>query len=666
MKASETQLQPILEGSKQYIIPLFQRPYSWTKKHWQTLWDDLLDLYDAGDNREHFLGAIVTMPIDMLPQGVAKLLLIDGQQRLTTLLILLAAIREAAASDSSAQLAEQLNEQYLINKWATGPNRFKLLPTQGDRNPFFAIINGSADGNSRLVQSQRFFAAKLRRSDRNGHPLDLAKLHNILVQQFVVVSIVLAKDENPYVIFESLNAKGQPLTQADLVRNYLFMRINDPDEEEIAYNDLWHPMEQDLGPEITNFLWRYLTKDGAFVRQSNIYEEIKNRLSILVTADEVVDVLVDMHTFATYYRRLIDPTHEPHPGIRRRLRRLNRWEIKTSYPFLLALYHDYARNYLSAEQFCAIIDSIESFVVRRFFARRPTNTLNRIFIGLYNSLDGSDVVTSTQSELLARDWPNDTKFLEGWRTFPIYQSGTGKTRHVLESLEEALTNNNEPVDLRHNRITIEHILPQTLNEQWEQDLGPQADQIHRNYLHTIGNLTLTGSNEPMGNAPFAIKRNVFAASNFALSKKLTECTSWGPSEIAARAQTLGHAALNIWQRPAIDEVRSSDDPTGHKPTSFTLFGEEHLVNTWREMLIQTAQLLAQLHGVEEFAARTAPVSGSRRQYIAYSADAMATPNQIPGTPLWIETNLSSRHILSIISQLMRACGHSETEFSAHW
>src|SRR5690606_20701770 len=158
------------------------------------------------------------------------------------------------------------------------------------------------------------------------------------------------------------------------------------------------------------------------------------------------------------------------------------------------------------------------------------------------------------------------------------------------------------------------------------------DQIHRNYLHTIGNLTLTGSNEPMGNALFATKRNVFAASNFALSKMLAQCTCWGPAEITARADSLGETALNIWPRPSIDEVRSSDDPTGHKPSSFTLFGEEHPVTTWRETLIQTAQLLAQLHGVEEFAARTQAVTGSRRQYIAFSRDGMATPYPIPGTP----------------------------------
>ena len=666
MKASETKLQPVLEGEKQYVVPLFQRHYSWKQEHWKTLWEDLAELYEASDGREHFLGAIVTMPVDMQPHGVSKYMLIDGQQRLTTLFILLAAIRDAAKEQES-KLSVQINEQYLINKWADHLNRLKLLPTQTDRERFFQVMNGGGKGQDRLLQAYRYFTKQLKGRDEQGQPYNLKQLQTILVQQFMVVSIVLAKDENPYLIFESLNAKGQPLTQADLVRNHLLMRIDDPEDQALAYKDIWHPIEEQLGDQLTNFIWRYLNKDGTFVRQGSIYEAIKNKLTKLPTTSEVIDMIMDMHIYAGYYKRLIDPSQEPNPQISRRLHRINRWEINTSYPFLLALYDDYERGSLSATDICHILDIIESYVIRRFFCRVPTNALNRIFISLYKGLDKADMVGSTRAELLARSWPTDQDFQEGWLRFPIYTSGTAKCRHILESLETALTHNNEPVDVTHPRITIEHIMPQTLNEEWELQLGSSAAQIHDQFLHTIGNLTLTGKNEPMGNSPFAQKKPVFVQSNFALNEPIAQEDTWNAQTIQQRANQLVPIAAQIWQRPRVNEVAAKkEDPTGHKPTRFIFFGQTYPVQTWRELLIQTISLLTQKHGIENFISMTARVTGDKRQYIAYSNDDMASAAPIPHTPLWVETNLSSRSILAIVNNLVLSCGHNEDDFSAYW
>lgn len=665
MKASETKLQPVLEGEKQYVIPLFQRHYSWKKEHWKTLWDDLAELYESGDGREHFMGAIVTMPIDMQPHGVSKYVLIDGQQRLTTLFILLAAMRDLAG-EADDKLAQQINEQYLINKWADGQNRLKLLPTQSDREVFFRVINGSVSGTQQLAQAHRFFTKQLKGRDEKGQPYEFKQVHNILMQQFMIVSIVLAKDENPYLIFESLNAKGQPLTQADLVRNYLLMRINDPEEQTLAYKDLWHPIEVELGDELTNFLWRYLTKDGAFIRQGSIYEAIKNNLSGLPTPSEVIDVLMDMRIYAGYYKRLIDPNKEPNIQIRWRLHRINRWEINTAYPFLLALYDDYERGSLTSREMCQILDDIESYVVRRFFCRVPTNALNRIFIALYKSL-GEDKVESMRSQLLARRWPSDEEFFNGWIRFPIYTSGTAKCRHVLESLEESLTHNNEPVDVKHPRITIEHIMPQTLNEAWELHLGSNAAQTHDLYLHSVGNLTLTGKNEPMGNSPFDEKKPIFGQSNFALNIFIAAQEKWNDDIIQKRAFQLSQNAIKIWQRPYTIEITAhEEDPTGYKPTRFLLFDNVFTAQTWREVLIKTIEELIQKHGAENFMNRITNVAGSKRQYLSYTRDDMANPAKVPNASIWVETNLSSRNILSIIRQLMVACGHDESDFNAFW
>jgi hypothetical protein len=508
--------------------------------------------------------------------------------------------------------------------------------------------------------------------DSKGSQIDLSKMHSVLIQQIVVVSIVLDREENPYLIFESLNAKGEPLTQADLVRNYILMRIRDTGDQEVAYRDFWLPMQESLGNELTNFIWRYLNKDGtfaSFVRLTSIYDEVKQKLT-KKASNKAEDLLVDMHTYSLYYQRLINPDMEKNKEISLRLKRLNRWEIKTVYPFLLNVYNDYSEERLSSLQFCQILDIIESFVLRRFFCRVPTNALNKIFIGLNNSIDKSDYIESMKLELLQRDWPSDTRFLEAWINFPIYLSGTAKCRHILETLENELTYNNEPVDVRHPEITIEHVMPQTLNESWEETLGKEAPDTYENYLHTIGNLTLTGNNSPMGNASFIEKRKVFAKSNFALNKELADSIIWGEYMILQRAKKLGQLALKIWRHPGEDELPSMlelrrEDPTGNKPTGFGLFGTEYKVDTWRDMLLTTLSVLAELYG-DEFASKAVNVKTSKRAHIAYEPEGMITPMQIPGTSLWVEANQSSRSVLWVIRQTMDACGVPEDEFEAYW
>lgn len=668
MKANETELQPLLEGTKQYVVPLFQRAYRWKQRDWDTLWQDLMDLYNDVKGREHFIGAIVTMPVDMSPHGINKYMLIDGQQRLTTIFLLLTLIRDEA-KDKDGKLAAQINELYLLNKWEEGPNRYKLLPTQSDRGSFCTLVDGKAlleDGN--IQGAMKYFERKLRNQrDDAGAVLDLNRLKTLLLQRIVVVSIVLHQDENPYLIFESLNGKGQPLTQADLVRNYVFMRIGDMGEQEVAYKDLWLPMESRLGDQLTPFLWRYLNKDGVFVRQNTVYEEIKNRLARL-DGKGIIDEIISLHTYSEYYQRMVAPKSEPNREIRRRMDRLNRWEITTAYPFLLNLYDDLDHGRVTAEAFCAVLDMIESFVVRRFFSRMPTNALNRIFIGLYKSITVEELYASTQAQLVARGWPTDEEFLDWWERYPLYTSGKAKTRHVLESLEQTMLDNHEPVDVTSSRITIEHVMPQTLNEDWEVALGVEAATVHATYLHTIGNLTLTGMNEPMGNSAFGKKRPVLAKSNFALNRSFAEQAEWTDKDIRARAAKLGQAALSIWRRPdGGNDIVSLDDPTGRKPVKYWLFGNEYPVKKyWREVLIGVCEILVKLHGVNEFADMAGTVVGTSRQYVSRSEEGMFNPTPLAGTDLFVETNLGSKEILRIVRAILVACGHGEHEFEAYW
>jgi len=675
MKAHETILQPVLEGTKQYVIPLFQRPYSWKYNDWKTLWEDLLSVYSSENPRKHFLGALVSMPIEMSPAGVNKFLLIDGQQRVTTLFLILAAIRDLSNISGDYKLAEQINESYLINKWAEGTNLLKLFPSQTDRDEFSRIMHHkeTAESTSNVAKAFRYFMNRLQGTDLSDSPINLQKMHQTLVQEIMVVNIVLDKEENPYLIFESLNAKGEPLTQADLVRNYLLMQIKDTAEQEVAYQDFWLPMQEILGNELTNYIWRYLVKDAnsaKTIRLDEIYEEVKAKLS-KANSSEVVDLLMDMHTFSGYYLILLEPEkYESNKEIARRLARLNRWDVKTTYPLLLNICRDYKENRISADDFCGVLDILESYVIRRAFCRYPTNALNKIFTGLYKNIDTTDPRKSISKYLLKRDWPSDYTFLDAWNRFPIYLSGTSKCRLILESLEEKLADNKEPVNLLNPQISIEHIMPQTLNEEWEQLLGENALDIHDKYLHTIGNLTLTGSNSDLGNKSLLEKKKIFEKSNFALNKDLAELIIWSEQLIEQRAKKLGKLAVQIWKHPGVTEELENDgtaikDPTGKKPTGFSLYGVEYQVDSWRAMLLTALGELALKHG-DKFDEIAVQIKTNRRTHIARHPDNLVTPMKIPGSELWVEANQSSSRILWIISKTIELLGDKEDVFEAYW
>jgi hypothetical protein len=227
--------------------------------------------------------------------------------------------------------------------------------------------------------------------------------------------------------------------------------------------------------------------------------------------------------------------------------------------------------------------------------------------------------------------------------------------------------NNEPVDMKHPKITIEHVMPQTLNEEWEIDLGADALRIHQTYLHTIGNLTLTGNNEPMGNSAFSEKKKVFVDSNFELNKYFKNSGLWNEKTIRSRSLDLGKVAIDIWKRPKVDEtITKKENPTGHKPTGFTFLGERYEAETWREIFSSILMMLADRHKTE-FVAKATSVEGSKRVYVSKNKEILRSPVLLSGfDDLWIETNLSSAQTVSVIKQMVDVFGYKEADFEAHW
>jgi len=456
MQARETILQPVIEGTKQYIVPLFQRSYSWDKKDWEILWNDLVELCNDDNPRTHFIGSIVTIPTESVPQGVAKYSLIDGQQRLTTIFILLALLRDKAKQSGQAEIAAEINDTLLVNPYKRDSDFYKLQPTQVDRDSFQQLIRSENPSiQNQITSAYQFFERKYRQSG-----LDADALNKVIINNITIVSIVLDTEDNPHLVFESLNAKGRPLTQADLIRNYFFMRIDINDQAKI-YSQHWQPMQDALGENLTECIRHYLMKSGKIVRQSDVYFALKE----IVSQGDAIACLKDVARFAGYYEKLLFPEREPNLKIRQALFRINRIEVTTAYPFLLNCYDDYYKERISADEFLSILKVIENYILRRFVCNIPTNQLNRIFAPLYTQVASKhpgNFVDGLKSLLQTRGYPKDAEFKAKLKDSKLYGGGnrTTITKLILETVEESY-NHREQVPF--DNLTIEHVMPQNVN-----------------------------------------------------------------------------------------------------------------------------------------------------------------------------------------------------------
>lgn len=558
MKASETKVRMLLEGQKQFMVPLFQRPYSWDQKNWASLWNDVLETYVAGPKKPHFLGSMVTKSLPGTAEGVSPFLVVDGQQRLTTITIMLIALRDNVKNDFPG-LAKKINDLYLSNTYASGNDIYKILPTQLDRKEYFSVLNlengpFNVEGTSQFTKAYKFFYKKisnlqeeLASLDHHEHG-DIKLLEQVMVSDLELVNITLSESDNEYRIFESLNAKGAPLSQADLIRNYIFMRIPHEKQEEM-YGKLWTPMQRSLGGALVDYFRYQVMSEGQFVRESDIYSEWKRRFEGL-NVDGLLSELQRLVEDSEYYKRLISPDAEPQTKIATMTRRLNRWRGQTIYPFLLNVYRDYAAGSVTTESFVTILSILESFLVRRFFVGITTNPLNRLFLRLYQQIDNKDDLVAGTKHVLSeqsRRWPSDSEFTRAIQQFPLYINGTPDQRRlVLETLE---TNYGHKEQVALADLSIEHIMPQTLTDEWRQVLGEDADKLHEQYKHRMGNLTLTAYNSELSNSPFETKRELLQNSNLEMNKEIANLSQWGIQEIEDRGARLAECAVQIWPGP---------------------------------------------------------------------------------------------------------------------
>lgn len=649
MKAEESQLRPLIEPTTQLVIPLFQRFYVWDKKYWDTLWNDLRELtFDSDLKRTHFLGSLVFIPDDNFSPSLTKFIVIDGQQRITTLLIILAVIRDRARVNEEPKLAEEIEHKMLFNPYRDGDDYYKLLLSENDRSVFQDILDGKTGVlDHRLGECYLFFHEHIQQLEAK----QIRKLFDAIADRLSLVTITLASHDNPYLVFESLNFKGHKLTEADLIRNYLFMRIPQK-QQKVIYQKYWKPMEDALGAHLTEFVRHYLTRSGMVVKQSEVYATLKNRLG----ASDVLASIKELSVFADYYTKLIDPAKEPSKSIKSALERLNRLEITTIHPFLLNCYRDYRHEHLSEEQFATVIAQIENYLLRRFICGSPSSELNKIFAPLYNQAkqqNADDFVHACRIILQNKGYPNDAQLRKDLIEKKLYGRGDRekKTRFLLESLERQYKHK-EPVNF--DALTIEHIMPQTLTDWWKDHIGEDWKETYETSVHTLGNLTLTGYNGELSNGPFPAKRQEFLKSHIVLNSYFQTSESWRKEDILDRTEQLIEQVLSCW--PYFGDVSSNqlefDNVVGRKPECVTILDRTFAVKTWREVLQLTLQTLAE-HAPNAFAT----LNNYYPHYIAKSPQGFRAPKEL-SDGYYIETNLGALNINRFCLRAVETLGFS--------
>ncbi|OLT10234.1 hypothetical protein BJF77_00425 [Kocuria sp. CNJ-770] len=472
--AQETTLQKILEGENQYLVPLYQRPYQWGKAQWSVLWQDIVQLTEdikEDPSSNHFIGSLVLAPYaGNVAGGLTRHLVVDGQQRLTTLTILLVAIHDHILSHDSAARrgAERIKNTFLTNQYLEDPYRTKLVPTQADRDAYSAVIDGvpGADGEGHIGSAYRWFRTALIDTE-----LPVEEIEKATTSRLSLVSISTAESDNVHRIFESLNNTGLKLSQGDLLRNHIFMRL--PEQGDHVYRTLWKPLQDLLTrEELDTLFWLDLVQRKPTVKIGDTYQAQKKRFEAFGTEDEIAAEVRRLLELARLYRLIVRPEEEGSAPVRRRLQRLQAWASATVAPLVLHLLHLRAEGRFDDEALAGALLVIESLLVRRLLVGRPSMGLNRMFAQTVQDIGRSSDVDKELRDYFSRGqrhYSTDQDIRQAVANVPFYAVGRASQRKLLLTWIEELFESREPVDPA--KLSIEHVLPQTLSSSWRQSLS---------------------------------------------------------------------------------------------------------------------------------------------------------------------------------------------------
>ena len=567
MKANEANLLKFLQGPKQFLIPIFQRRYSWEQRHCEQLWRDVLRIGQDKEAHAHFLGSVVYMEHGIYSaSAVTQLVVIDGQQRLTTLSLLLCAMgRAIELQGGEIDITRQkLENYYLFNADEEGEYYYKQRLTRRDNDTLIQLLVGKelpTDVSHSLVENYHFFEDKLKNAD--------LKTVYEGIQKLIIVDISLNRDyDNAQLIFESLNSSGLELSQADLIRNYVLME-QDPGFQKRLYEDYWYPMERRFGEEYTKrfdrFIRDYLTlKTGQIPKVNEVYDRFKDYTDGKKSPEALEEIIEDIHRHSKHYVR-IARLEEEDSDLRACLQDIHDLEVEVTFPFLLGVYEDYMQDQVNKTDVVEVFRLIESYVFRRAICGIPTNSLHRIFAALTGKIDKENYLQSLKVDFChmtgTQRFPSDTEFQQGFLIKDAYNFD--RCKYLLLKLE-----NHERKEAVHvGKPSIEHVMPQHPTEEWKADLGEDWREVHEKYLHTIGNLTLTAYNPELSNSTFKKKQEIpggFRVSPLYLNRSLAQAERWNENAILKRAKLLSEKALNIWRHHGVPkETEQGQKKAGH-------------------------------------------------------------------------------------------------------
>lgn len=630
MKATEAKLLDFLKKSSQFVIPIYQRTYSWTEKECRQLWDDIVRCGSSDQIGVHFVGSIVYIESGLSQvTHQSPLLVIDGQQRLTTVSLLLAALaKEVEDSEPFDGFSKRkIKNYFLLNPEESGERRFKLLLSQTDKATLTAIVGDSeqpADPSLRVAGNFQLFVNWIaeEKADLTILCKGLAKL--------VVVDIALNRDQdNPQLIFESMNSTGKELSQADLIRNFILMGL-EPGLQTSLYESYWRPMEVDFGQEaygshFDSFMRHYLTvKTGEIPREREVYEAFKDYARNDCGEQTGISALVkDIREFARYFCNMALGA-ESESTLRDAFSDLRELKVDVAYPFLLELYHDYAERRLSSADFEVAVRLIESYVFRRAICAIPTNSMNKTFATFGKALRKDHYLESIEAHFSLlpsyRRFPSDDEFYRELRTRELYNLRIRS--YWLRRLENYDRKERVSVD----EYTIEHILPQNpdLSAPWRQALGSDWARIQNQWVHTLGNLTLTGYNSEYSDRPFVEKRDMlggFKQSPLRVNAGLGELSDWNEEAIKRRADRLANQAVLVWSAPKLDEQALAQyrPATDRRDASYSIDDHPYLA-VGSEMYGDVARKLFESIRRQILALDPCVYEEILKRYIAYKAE----------------------------------------------
>jgi uncharacterized protein with ParB-like and HNH nuclease domain len=603
MKANEKLMIRFLESSDtNFVIPVYQRNYDWKKEHCKQLYDDCVSVI-KNNYKTHFFGTIVSIYNDSGRNR--EYLIIDGQQRITTVSLILLAIFNILKTDrlrTDSIIKEKIMNQYLINQYSNDDRKLKLKPIKDDRDAFEKLFSSDDEyiEDSNITANYKYFYNRIIEGE-----ISIDELYSA-IEKLMIVEIELKNGEDdPQLIFESLNSTGLDLSDADKVRNFILMGQSSQKQEEL-YNKYWHKAEKNTLFKVSDFIRDYLTmKENKIPNISKIYINFKRY--VLDNDIEIETCLQDMLVFSQHYNKILTSN----VGLKEaneKLKRINGLEVTVLYPFLLELLDDHSNIFISDNQLVEALDILECYIFRRIMCGVATNALNKVFMNLSKEIKKHNNYREQYVEVLkyilinkksTQRLPNNEEFRMSFFEEDVYNWKSKNKLYLLERLENY--DNNEKVDIEKlvesGELTIEHIMPQTINKGWKEALGDNFEEIYNKYLHAIGNLTLTGYNSSLSNKSFIEKRDMekgFSDSRLKLNKYLSSLDTWSEDEILNRTEILFNIASNIWEYPItsyveerpVDNLYSlSDDEdfTNRKVKSFIFMGDEQRVRDWTQL-----------------------------------------------------------------------------------